>query len=93
MNAPAKVKTVNMLEAKTHLSRLVQSVERGEGEVIISRNGKPVAKLVPHVENKPKRSLIGIAKGEFHIDWDAWDAMDAEIAEMFKNSKIFPDEE
>jgi prevent-host-death family protein len=93
VNAPAKIKTVNMLEAKTHFSKLVASVEKGDGEVIISRNGKPVARLVPHVEDKPKRSLIGIAKGQFDIDWDAWDAMDEEIAEMFNNSKIFPDEE
>lgn len=93
MNAPAKIKTVNMLEAKTHLSRLVASVEKGDSEVIISRNGKPVARLVPHVEDKPKPSLIGIAKGKIEIDWDVWDAMDEEIAELFNNSKIFPDEE
>lgn len=94
MDAPAKIKTVNMLEAKTHLSRLVQAVERGESEVIISRNGKPVARLVPHVEeSKPRQRLIGIAKGKFNIDWDAWDALDQEIADAFNNSKLFPDED
>ena len=38
---------VNPPEAKTHLSRLVQAVERGE-EVIICRHGNPVARLVPY---------------------------------------------
>ena len=40
--------TVNMLEAKTNLSRLVESVESGaETEIVIARNGKPAARLVP----------------------------------------------
>ncbi len=93
MNAPAKIKTVNMLEAKTHLSRLVAAVEQGE-EVVISRNGKPVARLVPHVAGTKKRpSLIGIAKGKFKFDYEAFQAMDEEIAELFYASKLFPDEE
>ncbi len=84
MGAPGKLKMVNMLEAKTHLSKLVQSVEKGEGEVIISRNGKPVARLVAHrTEPKPRPRLIGIAKGKFNVDWEAFDAMDAEITKLF----------
>ena len=40
--------TVNMLEAKTSLSHLVESVESGaETEIVIARNGKPAARLVP----------------------------------------------
>ena len=38
--------TVSVSEAKSHLSRLLRSVEQGE-EVVITRDGKPVAKLVP----------------------------------------------
>ena len=41
--------TVNVHEAKTHLSRLLARVEEGE-EVVIARNGKPVARLVPAQE-------------------------------------------
>lgn len=41
------MKTVNMHEAKTHLSRLMQEVEAGE-EVVIARTGKPIVKLVPN---------------------------------------------
>ncbi|MFN3884379.1 MAG: type II toxin-antitoxin system Phd/YefM family antitoxin, partial [Rhodocyclaceae bacterium] len=37
---------VNMLEAKNQLSRLVQAAEAGE-EVVIARNGVPVARLLP----------------------------------------------
>ena len=39
-------RTVNVHEAKTHLSRLLEAVERGE-DVVIARSGKPVARLVP----------------------------------------------
>jgi prevent-host-death family protein len=39
------MKRVGMFEAKTHLSSLVEEVEKG-GEVVITRHGKPVAKLV-----------------------------------------------
>ncbi|MGH9321991.1 MAG: type II toxin-antitoxin system Phd/YefM family antitoxin, partial [Vicinamibacteria bacterium] len=41
------MKTMNVHEAKTHLSKLLERVEAGE-EVIIARNGKAVAKLVPY---------------------------------------------
>lgn len=37
---------VNVHEAKTHLSRLLEQVERGE-EIVIARNGKPVARVIP----------------------------------------------
>ena len=54
---------VNIYEAKTNLSRLIQNLEDNiEQEIIIARNGKPVAKLVPISKNASKR--IGIAKTE-----------------------------
>jgi prevent-host-death family protein len=56
---------VNMLEAKTHLSRLVEAIESGaEAEVIIARNGKPAARLVP-IRQTPSGPRIGVAKGQF----------------------------
>ena len=55
--------TVNIREAKTNLSRLLAQVEAGE-EVIIARNGKPVAQLVK-VEAKPKgKRQPGFAQGQ-----------------------------
>lgn len=57
--------TVNMFEAKTKLSKLVAAVESGEeAEIIIARNGKPAARLVP-IAAKPKGQRIGVAKGLF----------------------------
>lgn len=57
--------TVNVHEAKTNLSRLLAQVEAGE-EVIIARNGKPVAQLV-RVRQKGKRQF-GAMRGLINID-------------------------
>lgn len=40
--------TVNVHEAKTHLSRLLERVQAGE-EIVIAKSGRPIARLVPHV--------------------------------------------
>ena len=53
--------TVNVHEAKTHLSRLLKQVEAGE-EVVIARNGNPVARLVSS-EKRGKRQF-GAMKGK-----------------------------
>ena len=62
--------TVNIHEAKTHLSRLLKRVEGGE-EITIARAGKPVAKLTPYRE-RPLRRLPGMDKGKviIHRDFD-----------------------
>lgn len=61
----------NVHEAKTHLSKLLEQVERGE-EVIIGRAGKPVARLVPYVE-APRPRVPGAMRGRIAIpdDFDA----------------------
>ncbi len=63
------MKVVNVHEAKTHLSRLLERVDAGE-EIVIARNGKPVARLVAVVA-EPRRP--GRLKGRLHIgaDFDA----------------------
>jgi prevent-host-death family protein len=82
--------TVNMLEAKTHLSRLVDAVESGaEGEIIIARNGRPAARLVPIVAQS-QRQRIGAAKGKFVVP-DDYDADDTEISRMFGVSEPDPE--
>lgn len=74
--------TVNMLDAKTNLSKLVEQVESGEEpEVVIARNGKPAAKLV-RFAGKPAGQRIGVAKGLIEIPNDI-DAGNAEIARLF----------
>lgn len=63
---------VNMLDAKTSLSRLVQELESGAAtEFIIARNGRPAARLVPLTSKRPDRSRrIGVAKGRFAVPDD-----------------------
>lgn len=83
---------VNMHEAKTHLSRLVERVEGGE-EIVISRAGKPAAKLVPVVQVKPGKRKLGGWKGKFEMPSDEeWKRMDKEIEQLFEESEIFPGE-
>ena len=53
--------TINIHEAKTHLSRLIERVRAGE-EIVIAKSGKPWAKLVPIAKEKQSR-CPGIAKG------------------------------
>lgn len=48
------MKTVNIHEAKTHLSRLIAEVESGE-DIVLARGGKPVARLVRIAEAAPVR--------------------------------------
>jgi prevent-host-death family protein len=72
---------VNMLEAKSNLSRLVDAVESGaEAEVIIARNGRPAARLVAICPPQRGRRL-GVAKGIFKVPDDI-DADNALVAEL-----------
>jgi prevent-host-death family protein len=74
--------SVNMLEAKSTLSRLVQAVEEGhQAEVVIARNGRPVARLVP-IEKSPASRRLGVARGRFVVP-DSIDAHAAEAAALF----------
>lgn len=76
--------TVNMLEAKSNLSKLVEAVETGvETEVIIARNGRPVARLVPIAPKQGQR--IGIARGQFVVP-DTIDADNSIIEALFAGS-------
>ena len=65
------VKSVNVHEAKTHFSKLLARVEKGH-EVLISRAGKPVARLVPHEVARPL-PMFGADRGKFTVpdDFDA----------------------
>ncbi len=80
---------VNMLDAKTNLSKLVDSLERGqESEFVIARNGRPAARLVAlsEVSSDSRARVasrrIGIAKGEFVVPDDI-DADNDLILELF----------
>jgi prevent-host-death family protein len=72
---------VNMHDAKTHLSRLVERVEAGE-EIVISRAGRPVAKLVPIRGVVPRRTP-GVWRGQVVIH-DDFDELPTDIAAAFR---------
>jgi prevent-host-death family protein len=75
--------TVNVHEAKTHLSKLLARAAAGE-RIIIARAGKPVAELGPIAPNQkpPQRRPIGIDKGKVFIH-DNWDDPLPEFEEYF----------
>lgn len=81
--------TVNVHDAKTHLSRLLERAESGE-EIVIARAGKPVARLVPYGSERPKR-VFGRLRGQVVIHGD-FDADDDAIAREFEESAIVPDD-
>lgn len=76
------MKPINMLEAKSSLSRLVEAVESGaEQEIVIARNGRPAARLVP-LSTRPSAARIGVAKGLIEVPDDI-DARNPEVAALF----------
>lgn len=74
--------TINIRQGKSSLSRLVEAIELGrEREIVIVRNGRPAAKLVP-LSSVPAGSRIGVAKGLFQVPEDI-DTHNAEVAALF----------
>ena len=70
---------VNVHEAKTHLSRLLARVEEGE-EVVIARNGKPIARLIAHERGKGRRRF-GALRDRLVVDDSFFDALpESELA-------------
>ena len=76
---------VNIHEAKTHLSRLLQKVSEGE-EVIIARAGVPVARLVP-AEPTPGTRSLGFDHGRIWMSED-FDAPMPEFEKLFYDSPV-----
>jgi prevent-host-death family protein len=87
------MKQVSLYEAKTHLSALTDEAAAGE-EIVISKNGKPKAKLVALDATPAKR------KRQFgfweHYGWEPpanFDDPDPEIEAMFYDGPVFPEDE
>ncbi len=76
--------SVGLYEAKTQLSALVDRAAQGE-EIVITKSGKPMARLVPLVREKPVREP-GKGKGQWFItdDWD--DPLPDDIIDLFYQS-------
>ncbi|MGY5809596.1 type II toxin-antitoxin system Phd/YefM family antitoxin [Rhizobium sp. LEGMi198b] len=80
------METVNIHEAKTHLSRLIEKAAKGEA-FIIAKAGKPMVKVVPLEEKEaPKKRRIGFMKGEIVVPEDFDTMMSTEIEEMFRGN-------
>ena len=81
------MKTVNMHEAKTHLSRLVEEAAAG-AEIVIARAGKPLVRLVAVATTEGPRKLGALA-GQVVESSDAW-APDPQIDSLFYGGEVEP---
>ena len=78
------MRSTNIHEAKTHLSRLLDRVAAGE-EIVIAKAGKPVAKLVPYsVETAPR--VPGYWRGRVTIH-DDFDTLPEDVAAAFRGEQ------
>jgi prevent-host-death family protein len=83
--------TVNMFQAKSQLSKLVHEIESGaQAEIIIARNGRPAARLVPIAKHAGGLRL-GVAEGRFVVPDDI-DGANPVISEMFYGPREPADE-
>ena len=80
------MQVVNIHEAKTHLSRLLEAVEEG-GEVVIARAGQPVATLSPY--KAARRTILppGSLAGQ---GWQMAEDFDAPVDELFTAMSFLP---
>ncbi|MDA2930767.1 type II toxin-antitoxin system Phd/YefM family antitoxin [Acidobacteria bacterium AH-259-O06] len=72
---------VNVHEAKTHLSRVLERVAKGE-EIVIAKNGRPIAKLVP-IRNRPRQP--GRLKGRIRMGPDFDERLPDSIIRAFQS--------
>ena len=70
---------IGMHEAKTNLSKLVERAQAGE-DIVIARNGQPVARLTPIADATSLASVRGAWRGQVHIR-DDFDELPDDIAE------------
>ncbi|MGD0960817.1 MAG: type II toxin-antitoxin system Phd/YefM family antitoxin [Methylomonas sp.] len=83
---------INIHQAKTQLSKLVEEAAQGE-EIIIAKAGKPIAKLVPldKIESKPRTP--GSMKGQILLAEDFDKPMSEEELALWYDAPIFPNDE
>jgi prevent-host-death family protein len=74
----------NMHDAKTQLSKLAERAAQGE-EIVIARNGRPLARLMPMPERKPIR--LGLWKGQIRVGDDFDDPLPPDIQEAFEGKR------
>ena len=80
------MQTINIHEAKTHLSRFIDKAAVGE-EIIIARAGKPVARLVPLLKEGRKPRTLGLGKGKFSLPNNFSALHEEVIQQMFEDAE------
>jgi len=79
------VPKINVHQAKTHLSRLLERAAAGE-EIVIARAGKPVARLAPYEKEAPPGRKPGYWRGKVRISAD-FDSLPEELAAAFRGER------
>jgi len=79
---------VNILEAKNNLSSLIVAAERDE-EVVIARNGVPVAKLVKYTPHKVSPPGAWKGRAAYAADWNSVET-NTEVEQLFTDSNNAP---
>ncbi len=82
---------INIHQAKTQLSKLVEEAALGE-EIIIAKAGKPIARLVPLATNECKTRTPGGMKGQIWAADDFDTPMGEDELALWRDSPIFPQE-
>lgn len=83
--------TISVYEARANLSKLIERALAGE-EVVITRRGKPVVRLVPTEETRPPRQP-GRLKGKYEVPESFFEPLPEDVIEAFYESRIFPDDD
>ena len=73
---------LNIHEAKTHLSRYLELVEKGESITLCKRN-VPIAEIHPIPKVKEGKRPIGTGKGEFHLDDRFFEPLPDDLLDLF----------
>jgi prevent-host-death family protein len=82
------MKTLNLYQARANLSRLVDEAANGES-IVIAKDGKPLAALVPVAKVAKAPFAFGTLKGKIHLADDTPET-DSEIGRLFTAGEIFP---
>lgn len=77
----------NMYEAKTNFSKIINLVEHNE-EVLISRNGKPVTKIIPFVEKPTGKRKFGTLRGKIKVNKDFDKPLPEDLIDSFYSGKL-----
>jgi prevent-host-death family protein len=81
--------TVNVHEAKTHFSRLLEQAHAGQ-EIILAKAGKPYARLVPLEPAKKAQRVPGRLKGLIEVGDEFFEPLPEDELSLWENGPVFP---